>query len=1553
MSKQKNNFSLRRSSLALAVAGALGLATEGALAAGALSYSGTTFNEANGNLGAIANTTGSVVTITLSGDTFTGADGDNLVSSGKVTLSNVPVGLTASVLRTSATTATIGWSGNATNHASANDVSNLTVTFADSAFTGNSANSVTGYTRSDLVIDFVDTDTTPPVTGSKITFGSKTNNSASLNLTIDEAGTGYYVVLPSGATAPSATQVIAGQDASGSAASVAGSSAMSANTANAFTITGLSASTAYTFYFTAKDTVGNSQLSPSTANFYTAATGLTYATSTFTEAGGNVGAISNSILITLVGDTFTGADGDDLVSSSKVVVSNVPAGLTASVTRNSATTATLSLTGNATSNASANSIANLTVVFANSAFVGGSASSLANSNKNNLAISFVDSDTDTTPPTTTKGGKAGSLTSSSVSMASTIDEAGTGYYVVLPATATAPSVAQVMAGEDASGAITGIKGSAAMSANSQHSFAIGGLSANTAYKYYFVAKDSSNNNQTATTAVSFTTLAIGLTYSATTLNEAGGNLGAITPITIALAGDTFTGANGDDLISSGKVTVSNVPAGLTAHVTRTSATAVTLALSGNATSHASTNSINDLTVVFANSAFTGGSASALVNTSKSNLVISFVDTDIVPPVTLSSGGVVADNSASFSLTLNEAGTGYYVVLPAAATAPTVEQVIAGQDSTGATAGINGNAHIDELTSHTFAISGLVAGTGYKLYFVAKDSSNNSQVSATVFAFSTMANGLYYSATTFSEAGGNQGAIGKSIAIMLVGDTFTGADGDNLVSNGKVVVSNVPAGLTASVIRNNATAATLSLTGNATHHANADDVNNLTVLFTNNAFTGGNAANLMNANQTNLVIDFVDSDIIPPTTSKSSSVGSLSSASASVSTSIDEAGTGYYVVLPNSVSAPSAAQVIAGQDASGVAATVAGNSAMAANFSHTFPVNGLAASTTYIFYFAAKDTSNNPQTSATTVSFSTLAAPVVVVPVPDPTPAAPAVTTVTSGTSATIGSSTTPVDAGVGSTLNVTTGSSGATINLPTPPSTGGSTPSAVTVVIGGINLSVKPTESGSVLKTTTVKVNGNDTTVLNVSTGSAQVSASSANQPLVSLGTGSNAVLVSSGSANATVISSVDKTTGVTSLTLPKPASGNATDASLKLTIGGQDVNVKPQGGGDAVVSLTTVTVNGQSVQVVTVTGGSAVVTASQVNQPLLAVGSGSSAIVLTANSIGSEASSKVDSVTGTTTLSITSGSITLPNNAFADGNGFAAIKDGKLYAGEVAVLNSAGKISSVRLGSLSSDTSSIGDPLKATAVGYANATVVPNLKGQVARISTTQDFTTVLASGLGAGVVSQGQNANGVLLLTVPGGTANALPLGDIVVDTSRADGVSLSGNGKLEVANSGVITTFVPAVVDPAQLAAEISALDKSGSLSVKADGVLEVSIGGATYVLQPGWLVSKANGGQAGITVDADGRLLYQDNAGNQQTLYPVFADLPQLLTVFKAQKVDLVATGNDNGTVTAKFLGTTYTLAPDYALSAVPASHAHDDWWAESGRFYIKSSDGKTVQGFAVK
>lgn len=114
---------------------------------------------------------------------------------------------------------------------------------------------------------------------------------------------------------------------------------------------------------------------------------LAYSTTAFVEAGANNGSISTVSTLTLTGDTFTGANGAALAGG---VVSNVPAGLAAVLTKTSATTATLSFTGNAAAHANANSIANLTVTLGDTAFTGGSAAAVTGATTSNLVIAFAD-----------------------------------------------------------------------------------------------------------------------------------------------------------------------------------------------------------------------------------------------------------------------------------------------------------------------------------------------------------------------------------------------------------------------------------------------------------------------------------------------------------------------------------------------------------------------------------------------------------------------------------------------------------------------------------------------------------------------------------------------------------------------------------------------------------------------------------------------------------------------------------------------------------------------------------------------------------------------------------------------------------------------------------------------------------------------------------------------------------------------------------------------------------------------------------------------------------
>ncbi|WP_082468365.1 gliding motility-associated C-terminal domain-containing protein [Pedobacter sp. R20-19] len=114
-------------------------------------------------------------------------------------------------------------------------------------------------------------DVTPPVTTSTY---PKTSNPTLTELTltnnINEAGTSYYILLPSGANVPTPAQVKAGVDASGTAALKSGSFANTANTDASITVTGLTSATDYTFFVVAQDAAGNLQTTVTNANGSTA-----------------------------------------------------------------------------------------------------------------------------------------------------------------------------------------------------------------------------------------------------------------------------------------------------------------------------------------------------------------------------------------------------------------------------------------------------------------------------------------------------------------------------------------------------------------------------------------------------------------------------------------------------------------------------------------------------------------------------------------------------------------------------------------------------------------------------------------------------------------------------------------------------------------------------------------------------------------------------------------------------------------------------------------------------------------------------------------------------------------------------------------------------------------------------------------------------------------------------------------------------------------------------------------------------------------------------------
>ena len=130
-----------------------------------------------------------------------------------------------------------------------------------------------------------------------------------------------------------------------------------------------------------------------------------------------------------------------------------------------------------------------------------------------------------------------------------------------------------------------------------------------------------------------------ITYSSD-LTEAPANDGSVTgSVTATLSGDTFAPASSGTTAAG--VSATNVPAGLTAVLTRTSDTVVTLTLTGKATNHADTNDVSDLTITFDDAAFTGGDASSVTDSSKNDIAIDFKD-----PSSITYAGSFSENAAN-------------------------------------------------------------------------------------------------------------------------------------------------------------------------------------------------------------------------------------------------------------------------------------------------------------------------------------------------------------------------------------------------------------------------------------------------------------------------------------------------------------------------------------------------------------------------------------------------------------------------------------------------------------------------------------------------------------------------------------------------------------------------------------------------------------------------------------------------------------------------------------------------------------------------------------------
>ncbi len=856
-----------------------------------IAYGATTYNENVKNIGTITETT----TLTLSNDTYTGSNGEDYIGTGKVTVTNTPAGMTATLIKNSATQLTLSFTGTATSHENAQDIANLTLNFTTGAFTTSSSlATVTNSQRNDLIVNFTDAYTLTPDT---TTLAEATANDGTIGNPIvftlsgttftgsnGEAYTGNAKAsvtgIPAGLTATltKTSATVATLTITGTA-----SNHQNANDTSAIVVT--FNDTAFTS--TEADGVTGAAISGVVMNFNDQAS-IAFSGATFTEDVTNIGQSASTITLTLSGpDTFTGSNGDNFLTTSRATVNNVPSGMVATLIRDSATQLTLSLTGSATNHENVNDVANLTVTILTAGFTNTSPNSgVTNYTKNNIVVDFAntytlsysastfteDSDNDGSIPNTLVITLAGTTFTGSDGN----DFVSDGKIVVT----NTPAGLTAVATRDSSTQITlTLTGNAASHEN-------GNDIANLTVTFQNNAFNS--NEKTGVTnylknniAINFNSQ-VSLSYSATTFNENSLNVGTITQTaTITLAEDTFTGSNGENFISTSKVTTSNVPSGLTVSIIKNSATQATISFTGNATNHANANDTTTIAINFTTAALTNSSnIAAVTNGERSDIGANFIDPySISYDVATLSERVNNDGVMNNTIVLTLTGTtltGSNSDNFIAASKAVVNNVPSGltatlirDSATQLTLSLTGNAtvheNVNDISNLTISLLDTAFSSGEA------DGVTNSFRNDIAIDYRD-AVVLSYNTTTLTESVANVGAIGNTFVITLSGDTLTGINGDDFIAAGKVNISNLPAGLSATLTRNSSTQLTLATTGNATNHAHANDVSNLTLTFLNTSLTLGNALYASNYNRTNLVVDFVDPYLISYSTTTFTELG---------------------------------------------------------------------------------------------------------------------------------------------------------------------------------------------------------------------------------------------------------------------------------------------------------------------------------------------------------------------------------------------------------------------------------------------------------------------------------------------------------------------------------------------------------------------------------------------------------------------------------------------------------------------------------------------------------
>jgi hypothetical protein len=586
--------------------------------------------------------------------------------------------------------------------------------------------------------------------------GSPTSNSVAFDAQLNQPGVVYRFVVAAGSAVPTSTEVQAltsyrGVTAIGGIGVSTGGGPHTAFT-YALGVSGLAPSTAYTAYFVASDYV-DLQATPSAVDFTTAPPDITppvFTVSPFVSGGPTANSADFSLTLNETGYYYLIAVP---AAASAPNSAQIKAGAT-SGTAYAGVTPKLGQYSNVTGGvaASFSLIALLESSTAYKVYVTGE------DGAGNLVVTPVSLDVtttaappDITPPAFTAGPFINSgPTHNSAGISLTMNESGRYYLIAVPAAATAPASAQVKAG-----ATTGAVYAGVTPKMGQYNNVVGGIITNfslmafldssTAYKVYVIGEDAAGNLLTTPAVVDVTTTVAPadttppvLTAGPTVVSGSTHNL-AVYRATYGEAGHVYS-----IVVPAGSAAPTSVEvrSANTMHMLNYGAVTVLSIYDSNmlgntpVTFFASLRSPSTAYTAY----FVAEDAAGNLQAAPSSLDITSTAAPDVTPPTFTNGPTISSgptySSASFSITMSEAGHFYYLVVPATATTPTAAQVKAGVNYGAVTLLSHFDSTLLAGAATTLPVSFPSASTAYKVYMISEDTAGNLQAVATSLDITT-------------------------------------------------------------------------------------------------------------------------------------------------------------------------------------------------------------------------------------------------------------------------------------------------------------------------------------------------------------------------------------------------------------------------------------------------------------------------------------------------------------------------------------------------------------------------------------------------------------------------------------------------------------------------------------------------------------------------------------------------------------------------------------------------------------------------------------------------